>query len=279
LIQRLFVVAGVAFVIFIARELLAEEPLVDLRLYTNMTFAAVSGVILLFFITFSASTFLLVILMQRLLDYPPAQAGLVLLPGSLVLALSFPLAGRVADRCDRRIIMLCALGVFALSSYLSTFLNLEWPFIWIVYLVVLRFSSGGFVYAPMMAAALSQLSPEKVRMGTGLLNLMQNGLGNTLGLAMVTTVLQRRLAYHSSVLDQQQVSSALSWAEGLAPVREFVRQAGAIGQLGEAQVLTLVRSHLEQQATVAAYQDCFMLVTLLCLASMPLVLLLRKPRA
>jgi hypothetical protein len=78
------------------------------------------------------------------------------------------------------------------------------------------------------------------------------------------------------VLDQQQVSSALSWEEMLGPVREVVRRAGAVGQLGEAQVLTLVQGHLEQQATVAAYQDCFMLVTLLCLASMPLVLLLRK---
>jgi len=276
-IQRLFVVAGVAFVTFMACELLAKEPLVDLWVYTNVTFAAVSGVILLFFMTFTASTFLLVILLQRLLEYTPAQAGLVLLPGSLVLALSFPLAGRVADRCDHRAVMLCALSVFALSSYLSTFLSLEWPRLWIVWLVVLRFSSGGFVYAPMTAAALAQLSPEKVRMGAGLLNLMQNGLGNTLGLAMVTTVLQRRLTYHSSVLDQQQVFSALSWGEILAPVREFVRQGGATGPRGEAQVLTLVQGHLEQQAAVAAYQDCFMLVTLLCLASMPLVLLLRKP--
>jgi len=232
---------------------------------------------LLFFMNFAASTFLLVILMQRLLEYTPAQAGLALLPGSLVLALSFPIAGRVADQCDRRVIMLSGLSVFALSSYLSSFLSLEWPLSWILWLVVLRFSSGGFVYAPMMAAALSQLSPEKVRMGSGLLNLMQNGLGNTLGLAMVTTVLQRRLTYHSNVLDQQQVFSALSWGEMLAPVHAFVRQSGATGQLGEAQVLTLVRGHLEQQATVAAYQDCFMLVTLLCLASMPLVLLLRRP--
>jgi MFS transporter, DHA2 family, multidrug resistance protein len=106
---------------------------------------------------------------------------------------------------------------------------------------------------------------------------MQNGLGNTLGLAMATTVLQRRLTYHSSVLDQDQVSSALSWGESLAPVRELMRQSGAIGQLGEAHVLTLVQGHLEQQATVAASQDCFMVVTLLCLASMPLVLFLRKP--
>jgi DHA2 family multidrug resistance protein len=116
-------------------------------------------------------------------------------------------------------------------------------------------------------------------MGSGLINLMQNGLGNTLGLALVTTVLQRRLAYHSSALDQHQIFSALSWGEILLPVRELVRQAGALGQLGDEQVQILVQQHLEQQATVAAYQDCFMLVTLLCLASMPLVLLLRKSRA
>ena len=113
-------------------------------------------------------------------------------------------------------------------------------------------------------------------MGAGMLNLMQNGLGQTLGLAMVATVLQRRLTYHSSVLDQQQVFSALSWGEILAPVRALVRHTGMIGPLGEVQVLMLVQGHLEQQATVAAYQDCFMLVTLLCLASMLLVLLLRK---
>ena len=41
----------------------------------------------------------------------------------------------------------------------------------------------------------------------------------------------------------------------------------------------LVQQHLEQQATVAAYQDCFMLVTLLSLASMLLLLLMRRSRA
>ena len=126
-IQWLFVVAGVAFVTFIARELLAEHPLVDLRLYTNMTFSAVSVLILMFFMVFTASTFMQVILMQRLLDYTPLQTGLVLLPGSLALSLGFPLAGRIADRFDHRVMMLCALSVFALASYLFTSLSLEWP--------------------------------------------------------------------------------------------------------------------------------------------------------
>jgi MFS transporter, DHA2 family, multidrug resistance protein len=277
-IQRLLVVAGVAFVAFIACELSGATPLIDLRLYTNVTFAAVSAIMLLFFMSFTGSTFLQVLLVQRLLDYTPAQAGFVLLPGSLVLALGFPLAGRLADKYDRRVIMLAALSVFALSSYLFSFVSLERPLSWIVWLVLLRYSCGSFVYAPLMATALAQLAPAQVRMGAGLLHLMQQGLGNTIGLAVITTVLQRRLTYHSSVLDQQQAFSILSWEETLAPVRQLVQQTGASGQLGDMQVMALLQRHLEQQATVAAYQDCFLLVTLLGLACLPLVLLFASPR-
>jgi EmrB/QacA subfamily drug resistance transporter len=277
LIQRLFVVAGVAFVAFIACEVYSTTPLIDLRLYTNVTFAAVSAIMLLFFMTFTGSTFLQVLLVQRLLDYTPAQAGFVLLPGSLVLTLGFPLAGRLVDKYDRRVIMLAALSLFALSSYLFSFLSLDRPLSWIVWLVLLRYSCGSFVYTPLMATALAQLAPAQVRMGAGLLHLMQQGLGNTLGLAVITTVFQRRLTYHSSMLDQQQVFSPLRWEDILAPVRALVQQSGASGQLADTQVMALLQRHLDQQATVAAYQDCFLLVTFLGLACMPLVLLLRQP--
>ncbi|ETX07883.1 DHA2 family efflux MFS transporter permease subunit [Candidatus Entotheonella palauensis] len=277
-IQRLLVLAGVSFAVFVIYELWAEEPLVDLRLYGNVTFSAVSILMLLFFMNFTSSTFLQVILVQRVLDYTPAQAGFALLPGSLVLAASFPIAGRLSDKFDRRLIMLSALTIFAVSSYLFTFVSLNRPLSWIVWMVALRYSCGGFVYAPMTSAALAHLPAERVRMGSGLLNLMQNGLGNTLGLAMVTTMLQRRLTYHYHTLGQEQVFSSLGWAEVLAPVRELVRQAGALGQLGEMQVLGLLSRHFGQQATIAAYQDCFMLAVMICLVSMPIVLLVWKPK-
>ncbi len=278
-IQRLLVLAGVSFIIFVIYELRVQGPLVDLRLYRNVTFSAVSILMLLFFMNFTSSTFLQVILVQRVLDYTPAQAGFALLPGSLVLAASFPVAGRLSDKFDRRLIMLSALTIFAVSSYLFTFVSLNRPLSWIIWMVAFRYSCGGFVYAPMTSAALAHLPAERVRMGSGLLNLMQNGLGNTLGLAMVTTMLQRRLTYHQHLLGQEQVASSLSWAEVLAPVRELVQRAGALGQLSDVQVLGLLNRHFGQQATIAVYQDCFMLAVLICLVSMPIVLLVRKPKA
>ena len=47
------------------------------------------------------------------------------------------------------------------------------------------------------------LPPDKVRMGAGLINIMQQGIGGTVGLAMMTTMLERHtvlmgVCWHSS---------------------------------------------------------------------------------
>ena len=278
LIQGLFMTAAVALVLFLVWERHTKEPLIDLRIYTNVTFSAVSVLVLIFFMNFMISTFLQTILLQRLLDYTPARAGYVLLPGALVVAVVFPIAGRLADIFDRRLIMFCALSVFALASYQFTWFSLERPLSWMMWIAALRFVAGSFLFTSATATALSQLPPEQVRMGSGLLNLVQNGIGGTMGLAIGTTVLQHRLTVHRHRLDQQQIFSGLGWDEVLTPVRELVQQAGALGRLGEAQVLAILHRHLTQQATVAAYQDCFMLVMVLCLASMSMLLLLRTSK-
>ncbi len=276
-IQRLFITAAIALVIFLVWERHTKEPLIDLRIYANITFSAVSVLLLTFFMNFTISTFLQTILLQRLLDYSPDQAGYVLLPGAAAMALAFPLAGRLADTVDRRWVILCGLCLFAFASYEFTWLSLDRPLSWMIWLACLRFLSGGFLFTSATAAALSELPPEQVRMGSGLLNLVQNGIGGTIGLAIGTTVLQRRLTVNSHLLDQQQLFSSLGWAEILAPVREWVQQGGALGRVGEAQVQALVQRHLSQQAAVAAYQDCYLLVMVLCLTSVCLLLLLRKP--
>ena len=76
-IQRLLLTAGVSFVLFVTLEWWQREPLVDLRLYTNLRFAGISLAIFLNSMTFWGTGFLQTILLQRLLDYTPALAGFV----------------------------------------------------------------------------------------------------------------------------------------------------------------------------------------------------------
>src|SRR5262249_27792318 len=151
------------------------------------------------------------------------------------------------------------LGMFVFASYWFSFLTLEQSMSWVLWMTVWRYISMGLLFTPMNTAALATLPPEKMRMGSGLITIMQQGLGGTMSIAMLTTVLQYRAAYHTTLLDQQQTLSLLGMGEIMAPVRELLTRAGAVGATAEVQALAALRQYLEQQATVAAYQDCFLL--------------------
>jgi DHA2 family multidrug resistance protein len=96
------------------------------------------------------------------------------------------------------------------------------------------------------------------------------------GLALTTTVLQQRMTVHASLLDQHHAVSTMPWGEMFVDVQDVVRQAGEVGTLVDTKALALMYQHLLQQATVAAYQDCFVLLTAMTLAVMPLVFFLRR---
>ena len=169
--------------------------------------------------------------------------------------------------------------MFALASYWFSFITLDHSMDWVIWMIVGRYITIGFIFTPINAASMMLLPPDKVRMGAGLINIMQQGIGGTVGLAMMTTMLERHTAYHASMLAQQQVSSSIEWGEILAPVRTLIQQAGEVGELLDLKALALLQRHLMQEATIAAYQDCFMVVTALCVVVMPLVLFLRRQSA
>jgi DHA2 family multidrug resistance protein len=250
--------------------------LVELRLYKNIGFAIVSLVILINAVNFWASNFMQTILMQRTLDYTPAQAGFATLPGAFIMAFTTLGAGRLADLIDRRAIALFGLSLFALSCYWFSYVSLETPMNIIIWMIVGRYFSIAFVFTPINAASLVTLPPDKVRMGSGLINIMQQGLGGTTGIAVMATFVEHRAIYHANMLDQQQVLSPLHWTHMLGPVRTFLAEAGEAGAMLGLKSLGLVQRQLLLESTVMAYQDCFLLMTGLCVFVMPLVFFMRR---
>ena len=166
--------------------------------------------------------------------------------------------------------------MFIVTSYWFSFLTLDKPMSWMVWMTVWRYISMGFLFTPMNTAALAALPPEKVRMGSGLISIVQQGIGGTISIAGLTTSSSGALPLPRYRAGQQQALSFLSMGELLAPVRDIVSRAGAIGAAVDAQALDALRQFLEQQATVAAYQDCFFLLAALGVIMVPLVCFLRR---
>lgn len=186
------------------------------------------------------------------------------------------LSGRLADKIDRRFVVWGGLGMFALACYWFSFLSLDRPMSWMIWMIIARYITIGLIFTPMNAVSMMVLPPNKVRMGSGLINLTQQGLGGTISLAVMTTFLQRRTDYHAEMMGQAQVDSSLPWLDVLAPVQQTVQQGGEIGAMADVQTMALVQRHLSQQAGISAYQDCFMLVVIISLAVMPLIAFLRQ---
>ena len=274
LIQLSFVVAGLALIALVTIELSHKEPLVDLRLLANPVFSAALVAILATMTAFWCINFLQTFMLQRLFDYTPAQAGYILLPGTLILAVVMVGAGRLTDVVDQRLVMAGGLGLFALTCYASSFLSLERSMSWLIWMNGARYFALGFVYAPMTRAALAALLPEQVRMGSGLVTLIQNGLAPAFGLVVMVTVLQHQTEYYSGMLAQGQVASSLLWSDVVAPVQTLLHDAGEEAAVVINGSMAMLQHHLVQQASVAAYQDCFLLVCL-CLVAAPLVMTLR----
>ena len=273
-IQRCLVIAGLSLIALVAIELVRKQPLIELRLLANPAFAAALVVVLVIFMSFYSNIFLQAFMLQRLFDYTPAQAGRFILPGALSLAVVVVAVGRLTDAVDRRLVIVGGLGLFALACYGSSFLALDRPVSWVVWMIVARYFTLGLVYAPIVGASLSALPPEQVRMGSGIVTLVQSGLAPALALAAMTSVLQQRTTYYSGMLAQEQVASSLPWSDVVAPVRILLHGAGETIATWKNGSLATLQHHLVQQASLAAYQDYFVLMSL-CLVVAPLILTLR----
>ena len=126
---------ALSLIAFIAIELTTAhrggQPLLDLRLFTNRSFAA--GNIALVFVIFGlfGSFFLIPIYLQVLRGQSAFQAGLILLPQALAAMVSVVVGGRLVDRIGVKAVVIPGLLLLAFATWQLTFITLNSPFWWL----------------------------------------------------------------------------------------------------------------------------------------------------
>lgn len=264
-IRALFAVSGVFFVIFVLLELLQKQPFVDLRLYRNMRFVMASLTSLLFEASFNSANFLVALMLQQAFLLTPFHAGLILAPGAVVMGLTGVGAGRLADRWDPSVPIFLGLLLQGFAMYALGYATLESSVVWLTFLVIIYRTSFGCVNSPVTSIVLKSLPGDRLSMGSGL-DGIHRGFASAFGIALGSTLLERRLAVHEIALGEQHEALTGSVQEATRAISDVLARNG----LGEtpAQVLTVLWNHLRQEAQVAAYQDAFIVlcaVTMLAL--------------
>src|SRR4029077_17371295 len=102
MIPVLAIVSAVTLVTLVIHELTTDDPVVDLRVFKERSYAV--GVFLMTVVGFVlyGSMVLLPIMLQTLLGYPPLQAGIAMAPRGIGSFFMMPLTGLMTGKFDAR---------------------------------------------------------------------------------------------------------------------------------------------------------------------------------
>lgn len=259
-ILSLFAIAIVFLGLFITIELVVPFPVVHLRLYNNLPFVVASLVVFLYNAGFVGTNFLVALMLQVVFDFTPLQAGLVLAPGAIVMGWIGLLAGRLSDRIDPVIPVLLGLAFFAVDMFLFSRLTLLSGIGLVTVLVIIQRGSFGLIQSPITNAVMRTLRDEDRSMGSGLHG-VHRGIAMSFGVSLCSLLLERRMAVHSVLLGQYHDLLALPVQQSLEAFRHYLLQAGEVPQLVGAKSVAALGQILARHVRMAAYADCFLLLS------------------
>jgi MFS family permease len=117
--------AGLAgLTLFFRWERKAEHPVLDVRLFArNRVFAFSNLAALINYSSTSAVGFLLSLYLQYIKGMKPQEAGLVLIAQPVIMTLFSPLAGKVSDRIEPRVVASVGMAISGVGLLLLTFVS------------------------------------------------------------------------------------------------------------------------------------------------------------
>ena len=269
-------VAVVFLIAFIARELTAREPVVNLRVFRERTYTTGVFLMSLLGVGLYGTTVMIPLIMQTLLGYPAVRAGIAMAPRGLGSFIAMPLVGLMMTKFDPRKMLATGLTVCAFTMWQFSRLDLNagyWNFFWPQIIMGL---SLGLLFVPLTTISMDPIPRETMGNATSLFNLVRN-LGGSIGISVVSTLqvrLQQRnihaLGAHVNAFSPQAVAMFHALKE------MFLKASGDPVAAAEQARAALFRM-VEQQASMIAYIDIFRLLLFLFLSMLPFIFLMKRP--
>ena len=256
LIVALAIVAVCAIVIFIVRELMAHEPILDLSVFVNRNFGIGAMAILLIALGFNSSLLLVALYTQKVLGYDAWTSGMTLAPGGLGTMVALMISGRLVSRMDQRVMLVFGCLTQAIALWQMTQLSATMDY-WA--LAAPRFLQGfsqGFIFVPLQALALSTVPTERLSNATAAFNVVRN-VGGSIGVAIATTLLARRAQRHQSTLASHVTAWDAETAARLSAWTDHFLAHGADTFTANRRAVAMVYREMVTQAQILSYADDF----------------------
>jgi DHA2 family multidrug resistance protein len=274
-----FALSAIGLVVFLVTEFSIKHPMIELGLLKNFNFAVTNAILFIFGLGMFGSTFLLPLYLQNALSYTALQSGMMFLPVGILQAFMSPLSGIVSDKVSPKIPAVLGIGLLGISLYLNGFLTLDSEYNQIMLPLILRGFAMGLLFTPLSTLALSEIPREKMAQASGLFNVIRQ-IGGSFGVAIMGTMLTRRVIFHSAVYGQAVNQYDPTFQHLLHSVQQFAQQAvGGTGALSAMRAQALIASNVAQQAFVHAIDDDFLIAAAITFVGVIPIFLLRSHKS
>ncbi len=188
-----------------------------------------------------------------------------------------PIVGRLTGKFDQR--KLLGIGLVA-SAYamweLSRFslnvasINFWWP-------LMIQGAALGFVFVPLTTITNGGIPNERMGNATSLFNLMRN-IGASIGISMVETVQFRNQQKHINILGEHVYPQSGATQQMFESMKAYFMSQGSSAATATQQAYQAIWGTVQRQAAMLSYNDTFLFMSIMFVAMIPFLFLLRKPK-
>ncbi|UOM37270.1 DHA2 family efflux MFS transporter permease subunit [Acuticoccus sp. I52.16.1] len=260
---------------FFWRAFTAREPVVDLSAFSNRNFATGATFSFVMGIGLYGLTYLYPVYLSAVRDYSALMIGETMFVSGLAMFVTAPIAGRLSARLDPRFMIGAGFTIFAAGTWQASGITADWDFWELLWPQIFRGVGLMLCMVPITNVSLGTMPPAQLKNASGLFNVMRN-LGGAVGLAIINTLITTRTDLHT-----ERLAESVAWGRPAAEdaLAQMTANFSALGSDAERAALARLEKMVEGQATVMAYADIFVALTvlfvLLCFATP----LMRRPAA
>lgn len=269
-----FGVSVIACILFFHSQLTNKDSLVDLSVFKDRNFSAGTIIQVVIQAVLYASLAILPQFLQSMMGYTAFLSGATMMPRGFGSMLSMLITGTLSNKIDNRLFVMLGLALIGGSSLVFGSLNLQ---ISNMNIAIPNFFMGmgmGLSMVPIMNLSVDTLKNEQMTNATGIQNLLKN-IGSAIGTSLVATMLTRFAQVHQYMLVGKMSELNPAFIERVQTT------AGALSAYTEHSVAQYMAQYsyygqLVKQSTLWAFIDSFRIFGVLCLAVIPLLLLMKK---
>lgn len=266
-IETMFAIGIIFIILFVIRELRMKSPMLNLEVLKFPTFTLTTIINMVVMLSLYGGMILLPIYLQNLRGFSALDSGLLLLPGSLIMGLLGPFAGKLLDTIGLKPLAIFGIAVMTYATWELTKLNMDTPYMTIMGIYVLRSFGMAFIMMPMVTAAINALPGRLASHGNAFLNTMRQ-LAGSIGTAILVTVMTTQTTQHLSAFGEELDKTNPVVQDHM---RELASQYG--GQEGAMKVLL---QFVNKLATVEGINDAFIVATIFSIIALILCLFLQS---